>query len=192
MSTFRLTDTPVTNTAVEEIKQPEVQETNKADKAKDVEEKPQGIKEIILKGPLGHAYTEALQLLLNKQTNASRDIRQESVQQAFQAKLFIEGEEPTDSIPDNAKGFVYIYDGKTMGLGDLTNLFDDIAGAKEAHPDAGYISGVIQNAEHLLKDQTKAKNLETMTKALEEMKVPLHFSEPAAISGIMGFLQKKD
>lgn len=190
MGTFRLNENPSESSGVKEVKQPEVLELNKTVLPDTTEESKSGVKEIILKGPLGHAYTEALKLLLNKTTNKSGDIRQENMQEALISQVILEEEEPTESIPENSKGFVYVYDGKKMGTGELSNMFEDLSGAKEAHPEAGYVSGTIENAEALLKDPAKARNLETMMLSLESVGIPLHYTRKACLDGIVKFINK--
>lgn len=190
MTTFRLKDISTNNDSITKVKETPIIETGIKATNED-ENKKNGIKEIILKGPLGHAYTEALNLLLNKQTNASGEIRQESFQEAMQAQIYLDEEqEGDDVVPDSAKGFVYVYDGKKMGLNDVSNMFEDLAGSKQTHPDVGHISGTVENAEHLLKDAAKSRSLETMTLALEAIGIPLFFSRKATMNSLISFITK--
>lgn len=190
MATFRLNEVPVDNKAVQEVQQPDAVAMQAGQTTPGEEGKSGVIKEIVLKGPLGHAYTEALQLLLCKETNATGDIRQENMQQAIQAQFVIDEETPVSSLPENAKGFIYVYDGKKMSLGDVNNMFDDLAAVKEAHPQAGYVNGTIENAGVLLDNPRTASSLEMLTAHMESIGVSLHFSRTSSLNSILGFCRK--
>ena len=180
MSTFRLNEEP-TNNVNTPVAEEQAEQTNTANEGK--------IKEIILKGPLGHAYTEALNLLLDKKTNPDRDIRQESVYQSLVANILQDETESDQNTPGDMKAYVYVYDGRKMGLGELSEMFEEISNKKEAIPEGGYVCAVVENAEVLLDQPHLSKPFEKTILALENRKVNFFFSKTGAINGLTGFLK---
>ena len=186
MTIFRLNeDTAATATQIQSKENAEALTTGQEPNA----EAPGTIKEIILKAPLGHAYTEALNLLLDKKTNKNRDIRQESVYQALHANVLADEAEGDPNTPDHNKAFVYVYDGKKMNMGDLAHLYDDVAEKTEKVPEAGYVCVVIDNSQDLLDQPSMAKPFEQTMLALESMKVKFFFGTNGGINGITQFLK---
>jgi hypothetical protein len=185
MSTFRLNEEPTNkiNTPVsgEQAQTQNAEETNTANEGK--------IKEIILKGPLGHAYTEALNLLLDKKTNPDRDIRQESVYQSLVAIILQDEAESDPNVSGDLKAYVYVYDGKKMGMGELSEMFEEISSKKEAIPEGGYVCAVVENSESLLDQPHLSQPFEKTILALENRKINFFFSKSGAINGVIGFLK---
>lgn len=188
MSNFRLDEnkeettqpnktTPVEKANTESVQeqQPQTQEPSK-----------EVIKEVVLKGPMGYAYTEVLNLLLDKKTNPDRTIRQESVYQAIQANILAEEAEMDENTPPDAQGYIYVYDGKKVGSLELNKLFDEVSVQKSKNPNTGYVSVVIENPE-----QVTSPNLDGLVTHMESIGVKVHFRREAAISSIVSFLTKK-
>lgn len=194
MSTFRLNEDTIKESVVKED-QLETKEivTNNKDQL-DIKENNSNVKEIILKGPLSHAYTEALNLLLDRNENKTQDLRQENVHMALHAAIIIEEneEEMNGSIPDSGRAFLYVYDGKKMGLSEVSNMYEELTSAKSGHPEAGYVGGVIENVENLINKPEVGKNLDTMGLSLEAMKIPLYYSRNACMNGLINFLRKPE
>ena len=95
--------------------------------------------EIQLKGPMSHAYTEILMMLLGKKEGSPDGMRMESMQQV----LYLNDLENEEQEKD--KSIVYVYDGKTMNLGDLVDLSDAIVEGSVG-VDKTRVFGVIENA----------------------------------------------
>ena len=169
--------TPVEKANTESVQeqQPQTQEPSK-----------EVIKEVVLKGPMGYAYTEVLNLLLDKKTNPDRTIRQESVYQAIQANILAEEAEMDENTPPDAQGYIYVYDGKKVGSLELNKLFDEVSVQKSKNPNTGYVSVVIENPE-----QVTSPNLDGLVTHMESIGVKVHFRREAAISSIVSFLTKK-
>lgn len=194
MGTFRLNDeTTVDPVSKQDPNETKVINPDASGVQHQVDEKPEGVREIILKGPLSHAYTEALNILLDKNENKTQDLRQESVHLALHAAQIVEDEEEEAAgpVPDSAKAFVYVYDGKKMGLSDVSEMYEELSQIKETRPEAGFVGGVIENAETMLSDPSAARNLETMTVSFEHMKIPLYFSRTACMNSLTNFLVKR-
>ena len=149
------------------------------------EPKKEVVKEIILKGPLGHAYTEALKLLLNKETNPDRELRQESVYQAIQANV-IHSEVEDDLEPKKENNtYVYVYDGKRMDMGDINQLFDSVNALKGPNDEAFDVVAVIENAEELLREKSTSNAVEEMTLSFESRGIPLYFTRNGAMAALI-------
>lgn len=149
------------------------------------EPKKEAVKEIILKGPLGHAYTEALKLLLNKETNPDRELRQESVYQAIQANV-IHSEAEDDLEPKKENNtYVYVYDGKRMDMGDINQLFDSVNAVKGPNDQAIDVIAVIENAEELLGKKSTSNAVEEMTLSFESRNIPLYFTRNGAMAALI-------
>lgn len=188
MAVFRLTESPLGSTDTSS-RTPDPKK-NITEKENTRELKRGVIKEIVLKGPLGHAYTEALNLLLNKRNNKTGGLRQETMQQAFLTEVLPEDQRKVEAVPENARGYVYVYDGRKMASNDLTNMFEDLAGAKDAHPEAGYVSGTIENAEDLLENPIRSKVLSMVQTGLQEKNITLHYDRERSLEAIAGFLKE--
>ena len=188
MSVFRLTEETEENKTEINVEDKSVTEQtplSNTQASPSDESKKEVVKEIILKGPLGHAYTEALKLLLNKETNADRELRQESVYQALQANV-IHDEAEDDLEPkkeDNT--YVYVYDGKRMGMGDLNKLFDSVNATKGPNDEAIDVVAVIENAEELLREKSTSNAVEEMTLSFESRGIPLYFTRNGAMAALI-------
>lgn len=149
------------------------------------------IKEIHLKGPLGHAYTEALRLVLGKNSNTELGLRNENVYQAIQASILTENQESDNSLSENQKGYVYVYDGKKLGIGDVGEIFDQVTSKTNTAPQKGYLSVVVENPETVFRNEAMNMRLENLSSSLQAMGIPLYFTRDAAIGSIVGFLNTK-
>lgn len=98
--------------------------------------------EIYLKGPLSHAYTEILNTLLGRKEGSSKGMRMESTQQT----LYLNGAMDIAEDIERDKSLVYVFDGKTMNLGDLTDLSDAIIDA-QSKKDRSTVSAVVEHAD---------------------------------------------
>ena len=186
MSTFRLGET-------EEDKKREPEKipnvgSNNDDSPENVSSSGQ-VKEIYVRGPLSHAYTEALNILLNKKDNHDREIRNESVYQALKANVFSEEENQQENeLPPEAQGFIYVYDGKRLGNSELAEMFNNIEELSKEKPGVGFKAVVIENADSLLEDPVKAGNLNLNMQSFESRKVKVFFSRERAMTNLCNFI----
>ena len=188
MSVFRLTEETEENKKEINVEDKSITEKNPLSNTQaspSDESKKEVVKEIILKGPLGHAYTEALKLLLNKETNPDRELRQESVYQAIQANVIhSEVEDDLESKKEDST-YVYVYDGKRMGMGDINKLFDSVNATKGPNGEAIDVVAVIENAEELLREKSTSNAVEEMTLSFESRGIPLYFTRNGAMAALL-------
>lgn len=183
MSTFRLNETnkeqTEKTTKVQEAPEQAVTETEQNAPAT-----KETVKEVVLKGPMGYAYTEILKILLDKNNNPDRSIRQESVYQAILANVLSdEVDYAPDSQPQN-QGFIYVYDGKKMNVADLNKMFDELSAKKASMPETGYVAAVIENP-----DYYQGPSMDTMVTHLESIGVKVNFNRDTAINNIFSFMR---
>lgn len=185
MSTFQLNEPQVLTPDAQ--KQVEIHQDPNETTSQEQVNKP---KEVIIKGPLGHGYTEVLNILLDKKTNPDREIRQESVYQALQANVLVDEAESDANTPDDMKAYVYVYDGKKMGMGQLSEMFEEVTAKKESLPEGGYVSALVENAQEILDQPNLAAPFEKTILAMESMKVNFHFTQEASLNSLANFLRK--
>lgn len=106
-----------------------------------------GIKEIILKGPIGYAFTDVLNKLLCRKDNRSGVIRTESFRTESMSQLLItnieaENQAEIEEKPDRA--FIYVNDGRKMNLGEVQNLLEEVEKKRDTLGEKGYIGVVIE------------------------------------------------
>lgn len=106
-----------------------------------------GVREIVLRAPLGHAVTEALKMLLNRDDNKTGTIRQENMM----AQLLVnEITEEDDLGPaDKDKAYVYVQDGRKMNLGEIDAIMN--AAMTQMQSDAGFVGVFVDGLEDTLK-----------------------------------------
>lgn len=170
MSVFRLTEAPASAEKKEEVK-PDVQAPvdNQPTDGKGV------IKEIYLKGPMGHAYTEVLRLLLGKKEGGPDALRNESIQQAVMLQQLEEEVAGLDPIDEKLKRYVYVYDGKSMTLGDVAEMGDAILKARTES--TNNVEIVIENCESFLKSATNNNQMfDQVLRMAGESAMPVYFN----------------
>ena len=149
-----------------------------------------GIKEIILKGPLSHAYTEALNLLLNKKDNRTGVIRSENNMTQMVAGGLSEEQEEELSPADSNRSYVYVYDGRRMNLGEIEAMASRVADTKKNNPAAGYVGVVVEGYDEISRgDPSKAEYLGMQMMHLEsEYGVKVIYTRNAAVNKMEALL----
>ena len=133
--------------------------------------------EIQLKGPMSHAYTEILMLLLGKKEGSPDGMRMETVQQLLYLNEI-------ENAPDeHDKSIVYVFDGKTMDLGDVADLGDAIVGAG-ATEDKSRVYGVIENAEAFVDKHPGNQMLDQVLRMAHNAGTNIYFSREAWFKSI--------
>ena len=192
MSTFRLNDEP---TQVEKA----VAEDKAAVKAaaatpteaeqKEQDEKGGKIKEIYLKAPFSHAVTEVLNMLLSKKDNPSRELRQESLVQALQAKVLGDPEDFDESMPDANKGYVYVIDGQRIMMDELPEAMIELEALHEAKEQPGFKAVIFDNSEKILENSSKSATLNVAVQRMEQIGVKVYFNVEAGLKDLTNFIR---
>jgi hypothetical protein len=134
------------------------------------------IKEIYLKGPMGHAYTEILRMLLGKKEGGPDALRSESMQQAVLLQQLEEEVAGLDPIDEKLRRYVYVYDGKTMTLGDVAEMGDAILKARAENKHN--VEVVIENCDSFLKSGVNNNQMfDQVLRMAGEAHTPVYFSQ---------------
>ena len=192
MSTFRLNDEPTqVEKAVAEDKAatkaaaPAPTEANKEEQ----DEKGGKIKEIYLKAPFSHAVTEVLNMLLSKKDNPSRELRQESVVQALQAKVLGDPEDFDETMPDANKGYVYVIDGQRIMMDELPDAMMELEALHESKEQPGFKAVIFDNAERIIGDPAKSAVLDTAVQRMEQIGVKVFFDADVGLKALTHFIR---
>lgn len=143
-------------------------------------EKEGTIKEIILKGPMSHAFTEVLNIMLDRKTNPEGVLRKESVQMAV--ATFEAAEEDPDVMGDQ-KAYVYVYNGQVMSLGDVVNMVEAAQVEKEAHPESQVVV-VVDQADKVVQNPATAKAMGMATSQLRQEGITLFLRKESAVNWV--------
>ena len=106
--------------------------TETPSESKEETETPPKPVEIVLSGPLGHIYTQALNVLLAKEDAVS----------TYKFYEEYEREEDDEDEEGEDKAFVYIADGRTLEQGEVVRAFNDIVKFKNDYPKASVVVGL--------------------------------------------------
>ena len=145
------------------------------------------VKEIVLKGPLSHAFTEVLNIMLDRKTNPEGVLRKENVAMAMAA---IEATEEDPDVADAHKAYVYVYNGATMGLGDVVNMVEAAQAHKEEHPESE-LAILVQNADQVVSGKDTAKVMDMAVEQFRQEGITLFFRQEKAVSWVKSRLQKE-
>lgn len=137
------------------------------------------VKEIVLKGPMSHAFTEVLNILLDRKTNPEGVLRKENVSMALTALEAVE-EEGANDVENAAKAYVYVYNGKTMVLGDVVNMVEKAITDRQAHPQSE-VAVLVNHPESVVEGRDTAKAMSLATAQLRQEGVHLFFRQEAAL-----------
>lgn len=102
--------------------------------------------EIVINGPLGYAYTQALNLLLGKEDMASSGILAAAAdgaqnEESIGYSIVVGNEEPED------KAYVYVTDASAMNLNEMNQVLDEIDLFMENNPTGEVVVG-FENAKY--------------------------------------------
>lgn len=146
-----------------------------------------GVKEIILKVPVGHAFTEALNLLLNTKKNKSGVIRTESNMTQIAVMNADEGEEDELRPSEANKAYIFVQDGRKMNLGEIDLMINSAKEAKDKG--AGYVGVVVEGLEETTAaDPTKGEFMSVGALHLESYGVPVIYTRMRAMGAVEKFL----
>lgn len=152
-------------------------------------EKPadNGTKEIIIKGPLGHAYTEMLNHLLNRKTNRTGVIRSEAMSNFMSVLSEEELRELTPS--GKHRAYVFVNDGKKMSLTDVDNALTEATKLSDELGETGYVSMLVENLGDVEQsDPSKAGYIADSLVHMESRGVRISYTKEGAARSIMGYL----
>lgn len=123
--------------------------------------------EIVLSGPLGHIYTQALNVLLAKEDAVST------------YKFYEEYEREEDEEDDEGedKAFVYIADGRTLEQGEVVRAFNDIVKFKNDYPKAAVVVGLECAG-------TFSKAAASFDRCISGMKIPTFYKKDSITNAI--------
>ena len=190
MSIFRLND------AVSKVTPGNTEVAPKVEVSKTKEERPgkdsdnQGVvKEIVLKGPMSHAFTEVLNILLDRKTNPEGVLRTESSQMALTALEALEEDEENADLENAARAYVYVYNGKTMTLGDVVNMVEKALEDRQAHPKSE-VAVVVNNAEKVIDGKDTSRAMSMATQQLRQEGVHLFFRQEKALDWVASMMLK--
>lgn len=168
------------STQVEENNDKEIQkqlqsgESKKTEKL-EKEEKPSKNVEIVLTGPLGHIYTQALNALLSKEDAGTM------------LKVFDEYESNDENSDENdyddSKSYVYVADGSKLQQPDIVDAYNHILNFKNTYPKARIIVGLESE-----KGFSRASN--TFDRCLTEMGVKVYYKR-SSITDAISSIHKK-
>ena len=106
--------------------------------------------EIVVNGPLGHVYTQALNLLLSKEDMAS-GAGLDMAMDPKDSAMFVhsgdhyEGSFSSDDIEDDTKAYVYVTDAARVDIDELNRALDDMDKYLERNPTGSLVLG-LENA----------------------------------------------
>ncbi len=135
--------------------------------------------EIYLKGPLSHAYTEILNTLLGRKEGSAKGMRMEGIQQT----LYINGAMDISDDIERDKSLVYVFDGKTMNLSDLTDLSDAIVDAQNSK-DKSVVSAVIQDADNFVDRHPNTGGLDHVLRMARRAGGDIYFTQSGWLRSI--------
>lgn len=123
--------------------------------------------EIVLSGPLGHIYTQALNVLLAKEDAVS----------TYKFYEEYEREEDDEDKDDEDKAFVYIADGRTLEQGEVVRAFNDIVKFKNDYPKAAVVVGLECAG-------TFSKAAASFDRCISGMKIPTFYKKETITNAI--------
>ena len=123
--------------------------------------------EIVLSGPLGHIYTQALNVLLAKEDAVS----------TYKFYEEYEREEDEEDKEGEDKAFVYIADGRTLEQGEVVRAFNDIVKFKNDYPKATVVVGLECAG-------TFSKAAASFDRCISGMKIPTFYKKDSITNAI--------
>ena len=190
MSIFRLND------AVSKVTPGNAEVAPKEEVSKTKEERSGGdsdnqgvVKEIVLKGPMSHAFTEVLNILLDRKTNPEGVLRAENSHMALTALEAMEEDEENADLENAARAYVYVYNGKTMTLGDVVNMVEKALEDRQAHPKSE-VAVVVNNAEKVIDGKDTSRAMSMATQQFRQEGVRLFFRQEKALDWVASAMLK--
>lgn len=148
-----------------------------------------GIREVVLRGPIGHAYTEVLNHLLSKKKNKTGVIRNENMTQLM-VSVMQDEEDPSDVNSEANKAYIFVNDGRKMNLGEIDDMVNNASKAKDNG--AGYVGVTMEGMQQVFEDDaTKASVISHQALHLESLGIPMFFTRDRTVSVIENWLGGK-
>lgn len=146
--------------------------------------------EIVVNGPLGHVYTQALNLLLSKEDMAAGG-GLEMAMSPDESAMFVhsgdhyEGSFSSDEIEDDSKAYVYVTDASRVDMDELNRALDDMDKYLEQNPTGSLVLGL----ENALSSTVAASRLMRMVE-LKSKKV--YCSRSSTLNALKGIIKVKN
>lgn len=136
------------------------------------EETPKPV-EIVLTGPLGHIYTQALNVLLAKEDATSM------------LKVYdeYEREEEDEEEEEGERSYVYVANGQHLSQAEVVDAYNDIVGFRNDHPNGKVIVGLESE-----KGFSNAAN--GFDRCLTEMGIRTYYKRKSITEAISGLYKK--
>lgn len=145
------------------------------------------VKEIVLKGPIGHAYTEVLNHLLSKKDNKTGVIRNETMTQLLVSSVREAEEESENDLSEANRAYIFVNDGRKMNLGEVDEMVTRALEAKKNG--AGYVGVAIEGMDSVFdEDQNKGSVISHQVAHLESYGIPTFYTRSRTIGKIESLL----
>ena len=106
--------------------------------------------EVVINGPLGHVYTQALNLLLGKEDMAGTSmVSMDESDHSEDSGMYVVTT-GTPEVDETDKAYVYVTDASGIDLNEMNRVLDDIDAFVNKNPDAQVVVG-LENARHASK-----------------------------------------
>ena len=144
--------------------------------------------EIVVNGPLGHVYTQALNLLLSKEDMAAGGGLEMAMSPEESAEFVHSGDHYEGSFSsdsdDDAKAYVYVTDATKVDLDELNKALDDMDKYLKQNPDGSVVLGM----ENALSGTVAAGRLMRM---VELKSKSIYCSRKSTLAAVAGILKVK-
>ena len=101
----------------------------------------------------------------------------------------MEEDEIDADLENAARAYVYVYNGKTMTLGDVVNMVEKALEDRKAHPKSE-VAVVVNNAEKVVEGKDTSRAMSMATQQFRQEGVHLFFRQEKALDWVASMMLK--